>query len=93
MYFLFYFIRLAFSYLKDYHKALSCYKKACELDPDNVGYQRNYRLTLNNLQEASGPTSQSLNDPITVTPNLRETAASIITDMPEVPSEYATILY
>lgn len=109
MYFVFHFNRLAFSYLKDYHKAVSCYKKACELDPDNQGYQRNYQLTLNNLQTVSGspfppppfgvpfppppPPAQMLHDPITATPNLMETAARIMTDNPEVSSVYAIIFY
>ncbi|XP_022166700.1 small glutamine-rich tetratricopeptide repeat-containing protein alpha [Myzus persicae] len=99
---------LAFSYLKDYHKAVSCYKKACELDPDNQGYQRNYQLTLNNLQTVSGspfppppfgvpfppppPPAQMLHDPITATPNLMETAARIMTDNPEVSSVLNNIL-
>ncbi|XP_015371446.1 PREDICTED: small glutamine-rich tetratricopeptide repeat-containing protein alpha [Diuraphis noxia] len=83
---------LAFSYLKDYDKAASCYKKACELDPDNQGYQRNYQLTLNNLQTVSGTPSQSPNDPITATPNLMETAARIMTDNPDVSSVLSNIL-
>ncbi|KAL5237349.1 hypothetical protein ACI65C_004759 [Semiaphis heraclei] len=84
---------LAFSYMKDYEKAASCYKKACELDPDNEGYQRNYQLTLNNLQTVSGAPPQSPNDPpITANPNLMETAARIMTDNPEVSSVLNNIL-
>lgn len=95
MNFFFYFNRLAFSYLKDYQRASACYKKACELDPDNQGYQRNYQLTLNNLQTISGPPpSQSSNDcPLTASPNLMETAARIMTDNPDVSSVYAIIFY
>ncbi|XP_025198197.1 small glutamine-rich tetratricopeptide repeat-containing protein alpha [Melanaphis sacchari] len=85
---------LAFSYMKDYHKAVSCYKKACELDPENQGYQRNYQLTLNNLQQTnSGTQSQMPNDPPTMaTPNLMETAARIMSDNPEVSSVINNIL-
>lgn len=80
---------LAFSYLKDYHKAVACYKKACELDPENAGYQRNYQLTLNNLQSVPGQQSQPQgNESGTVPPNLMETAARLMTD-PEVSSVYA----
>lgn len=87
---------MAFSYLKDYHKAVSCYKKACELDPENVGYRRNYQLTLNNLQSMSG---QQQSPTITVEtptapPNLMETAARLMTN-PDVSSvyEFYFILY
>jgi small glutamine-rich tetratricopeptide repeat-containing protein alpha len=83
---------LAFTHLKDYHKAVSCYKKACELDPDNQGYQRNYQLTLNNLQTISGPPQPPPIDPLTATPNLMETAARIMTDNPEVSSVLNNIL-
>jgi len=102
MYFVFYFNRLAFSYLRDYQKAVSCYKKACELDPENQGYQRNYQLTLNNLHTNPGPPpspppppppSQSPNDPIIATPNLMETAARIMNDNPEVSTVYAIVFY
>lgn len=81
---------LAFSYLKDYHKAVSCYKKACELDPENSGYQRNYQLTLSNLQSNAGSPSQSQNESTTESPNLMETAARLMTD-PEVSSVYVII--
>lgn len=77
---------LAFSYLKDYHKAVSCYKKACELDPGNVGYQRNYQLTLNNLEKISGSQSQAQNESATA-PNIMETASRLMSD-PEVSSMY-----
>lgn len=94
MNFLFYFNRLAFSYLKDYQSASVCYKKACELDPDNEGYQRNYQLTMNNLQTISGSPSQSSNDfPLTSSSNLMETAARIMTDNPDVSTVYAIIFY
>ncbi|VVC38400.1 Tetratricopeptide repeat,Tetratricopeptide repeat 1,SGTA, homodimerisation domain,Tetratricopeptide [Cinara cedri] len=68
---------LAFSYLKDYHKAVTCYKKACDLDPGNIGYQRNYQLTLNNLQTnpgSGGPGSQN------GASNIMETAARLMND-------------
>lgn len=78
--------RLAFSYLKDYHKAVSCYKKACELDPQNVGYQRNYQLTLSNLEAmSSGQQSQPQDESATAPPNLMATAARLMND-PEVSS-------
>lgn len=79
--------RLAFSYLKDYHKAVSCYKKACELDPQNIGYQRNYQLTLSNLQSmSSGQASQPQDETANaVPPNLMATAARLMND-PEVSS-------
>lgn len=75
---------LAFTYLKDYHKAVSCYKKACDLDPDNVGYQRNYQLTLNNLQTTPGPSGPDLQNG---TQNIMETAARLMND-PDVSSVY-----
>ncbi|KAE9535197.1 hypothetical protein AGLY_007930 [Aphis glycines] len=86
---------LAFSYLKDYQKASSCYKKACELDPSNQGYQRNYQLSLNNLQTNSGTSQQSPIDPsssILGNPNLMETAARMMTENPEVSSVINNIL-
>lgn len=87
---IFKFFRLAFSCLKDYHKAVSCYKKACELDPENVGYRRNYQLTLNNLQSMSEQQQSQPNniDTSTVPPNLMETAARLMTN-PDVSSVYA----
>lgn len=92
MYYVFYFYRLAFSYLKDYQKASSCYKKACELDPSNQGYQRNYQLSLTNLQTNSGTSQQSPIDPsILGNPNLMETAARMMTENPEVSSVYAIV--
>jgi len=77
--------------MKNYDKAASCYKKACELDPDNQGYKRNYQITLSNLQKVSGSPPQSPNEPITATTNLMETAARIMTDNPEVSSVYVLI--
>lgn len=82
---------LAFSYMKDYHKAVSCYKKACELDPENAGYRRNYQLTLDNLQSLPGQQTQpQSSESGAVPPNLMETAARLMTD-PEVSSVYAII--
>lgn len=78
---------MAFSYLKDYHKAVSCYKKACELDPDNIGYRRNYQLTLNNLHSSCGPDAMPHDESAGPPPNLVETAARLMTD-PEVSSVY-----
>lgn len=52
---------MAFSYLKDYQKAVSCYKKACELDPGNPGYQRNYEITLDSLHNERHQQSQPQN--------------------------------
>lgn len=66
--------------MKDYHKAVSCYKKACELDPQNMGYQRNYQLTLSNLQAMAGQPSQPQPGNSPGTPNLMETAARLMTD-------------
>lgn len=71
--------------MKDYHKAISCYKKACDLDPDNAGYQRNYNLALNSLQNELQQQSEPQIDPIVGQQNLMETAAQFITD-PEVSS-------
>ncbi|XP_050528861.1 small glutamine-rich tetratricopeptide repeat-containing protein alpha-like [Daktulosphaira vitifoliae] len=79
---------LAYSHMKNFQKAASCYKKAMELDPDNVGYQRNYQLTLNNLQ---GNQQQNNNDANTQPPNLMETAARLMSD-PEVSSVLNNIL-
>lgn len=79
---------MAFSYLKDYHKAVACYKKACELDPENLGYRRNYQLTMHNLQTVHGQPqqqSQPPNETAAAPPNLMETAARLMTD-PEVSS-------
>lgn len=77
---------MAFSYLKDYQKAASCYKKACELDPENSGYRRNYQLTLHNLETISGTESHTVNEN-TLPPNLMETASRLMRD-PEVSSMY-----
>lgn len=83
-----YFFSLAFTYLKDYSKAVSCYKKACELDPENSGYRRNYQLTLNNLNEGNEPSVEiPSDDTATETPNLMETAARLMTD-PDVSSVF-----
>lgn len=76
---------MAFSYIKDYHKATSCYKKACDLDPDNVGYQRNYNLALNSLQNELQQQSQPQIESMVGQQNLIETAAQFIND-PEVSS-------
>ncbi|XP_025421759.1 small glutamine-rich tetratricopeptide repeat-containing protein alpha-like isoform X2 [Sipha flava] len=88
---------LAFTCLKDYQKAVSCYKKACELDPENLGYQRNYQLTLNNLQTVTEQEiPQDDSSPTTAnsamgSPNLMETAARLMND-PEVNTVLNTIL-
>lgn len=81
---------MAFSYLKDFHKASSCYKKACELEPDNVGYRKNLQLTLNNLKSPSESESQPVNE-TTLPSNLMDTATRLMRD-PEVSSMYVIFL-
>jgi len=74
--------------MKDYAKAASCYKKACELDPSNVGYRRNYDLTVSNIHRMntqSVPVPPPNMPPGAVPPNFMETAARLMTD-PEVSS-------
>lgn len=81
--------------MKDYHKAVSCYKKACELDPNNLGYRRNYHLTLNNLKELTEQQQrqqQSQGESASMPPNFIDTAARLMTD-PEVSSVYVLTLY
>lgn len=45
--------RLAYSHLEDFHKALSCFEKACKLDPRDESYRINYQYALNSLQAIS----------------------------------------
>lgn len=92
MKYLLFFFRLAFSYLKDYHKAVSCYKKACELDPDNVGYRRNYQLTLNSLHSNCPPEGHLQDENTSTNPpiNLAESAARLMSD-PTVSSVYVPL--
>jgi tetratricopeptide (TPR) repeat protein len=91
------FFSLAFTCLKDYQKAVSCYKKACELDPENLGYQRNYQLTLNNLQTVTEQEiPQDDSSPTTAnsamgSPNLMETAARLMND-PEVNTVFVILV-
>jgi len=73
--------------MKDYHKAASCYKKACDLDPGNIGYRRNYELTVNNLQRINS--QQEPEDE--VRPHFMTTASRLIND-PEITSVYAIII-
>jgi len=77
---------LAFSYLKDYERAASCYKQACDLEPNNVGYQNNYQLTLNHLQNPAGLSNMNPN-----TPHFMATAARLMSN-PEVSSVITNIL-
>jgi len=85
--YLFIFFSLAFSYLKDYERAASCYKQACDLEPNNVGYQNNYQLTLNHLQNPAGISNINLN-----TPHFMATAARLMSN-PEVSSVYVSVQF
>lgn len=38
--------RLAFTYLKDYQRAAFYYKSAYDINPNNMGYRKNFILTL-----------------------------------------------
>ncbi|XP_050426135.1 small glutamine-rich tetratricopeptide repeat-containing protein beta-like [Adelges cooleyi] len=82
---------LAFSQTNDFQKAASCYKKALELDPENVGYQRNYQLTLNNMQSNSGNQQPNAADFNIQAPDLIETATRLMSD-PEVSSVLTNII-
>lgn len=89
------FFSLAFTCLKDYRKAVSCYKKACDLDPENIGYQRNYQLTLSNLKAvtteqdecAACPACTPQPIPAPTSSQIMQTAASLMHD-PEVSSVF-----
>lgn len=82
--------------MKDYHKAATCYKKACDLDPNNMGYLRNYHLTLKNLKEMTDEQErqqqQSQGESASMPPNFIDTAARLMTD-PEVSSVYVLAQY
>jgi len=75
--------------MKDYHKAASCYKKACELDPGNVGYRRNYELTVNNLHRQH---EQEHHDDAAEAPTQFMATANRLINDPEVTSVYAIII-
>lgn len=85
-----YFFSLAFTYMKDFHKAAACYKKACELEPENEGYRKNYELTMNNLAR-SATQGHSANEPGVVPIPFMDTASRMINN-PEITSMYAIIL-
>lgn len=66
---------------------MSCYKKACELDPDNAGYQRNYQLAVSNMETGGANPPE---EPPSHT--LIQTAARIMTENPDVSIVYGNIL-
>ena len=37
--------------MEEYEKAVDCYKKALELDPDNEGYRNNMKIAQDKIQE------------------------------------------
>lgn len=59
--------RLTYCHLKDYHKALPCLEKACELNPQDESHQFNYQNALSYSQGIS--TVQQLQNASVIAPN------------------------
>ena len=70
--------------MNDFGRAVVCYKKACELEPSNINYRRNYQLTLQNLLTQIVNPRSEINS---ASRNLMHTASSLIAN-PDVTSVY-----